>query len=86
MQLIEFTSLYCFMSVLSFSSSLILPPSHASRNLVFWMGKERNEPFWQCPTQLGKLGTHSHALTFPVGEITCQKSLLSLSCAVLTEG
>ena len=25
---------------------------------------ERNEPLWQCPTQLGKLGARSHTLSF----------------------
>ena len=53
------------------SYSPSLPLSCTIHNSVFWMGQERNGPLWQCPAQLGKLGAHSHALTSPMGKITC---------------
>ena len=53
------------------SHSLIHSPSpivqHTSE---FWMGLDRSGPLWQCPTQVGKLGAHSHALTFSL-ELCC---------------
>ena len=45
------------------SSSLQCPPAVLSAT---WWGK-RNGSSWECPTQLGKPGTHSHTLTLPLG-------------------
>lgn len=47
---------------------------------------EKNELLWQCPTQLGKLGVHSHNLLFPHRRNHRQRwSLLALSYATLGE-
>ena len=44
------------------SSSLQCPPAVL---LATWWGKKNG--FFECPTQLGKPGTHSHTLTLPLG-------------------
>lgn len=37
------------------------PPEQGSTpQYSVWMGQERGDPLWQCPTQLGKPDTHLH--------------------------
>lgn len=50
-------------------------PSHATHDSICWMWWERNELLWEHPTQLRKPGAHSHALSFPMREITGQEDL-----------
>lgn len=50
------------------SPSPLLVVQHTS---LFWMGQERSEPLWQCPTHPGNLGTLELSL-FPMGEIRGQ--------------
>lgn len=58
-----------------YSSSLLPPHSQIVHNSVLWMGRERNEDFWQCPTQLGK--PDIYALFLPPWEKLWAKISLS---------
>ena len=51
------------------------PPSHTVQNPVLWVGRERNEPLWHCPAQLGsQVLTHTLSLS-SMDEITGQEDL-----------
>lgn len=73
------------MSYLPLSPSIFPPSKHSSCNSALLIRQERNRLLLQCPTQLGKPGTHLHALILPCRRNSRpRRSPLALSWRKLT--